>query len=138
MRFIQLVELVGFEKLFPIRSDVEATSITTPTTTTVQLLTVHQQMMRRYDFVMACNISDQTHHVVVVAGGGDLFEDGGDAKEEDVEEDVEEVAEGEAEHQLVEVLLDQLPRKPNDSRRVANNSKHPDNKLKRGVDDSHN
>ena len=80
----------------------------------------------------------KTHHVVVVAGGGDLFEDGGDAKEEDVEEDVEEVAEGEAEHQLVEVLLDQLPRKPNDSRRVANNSKHPDNKLKRGVDDSHN
>lgn len=76
--------------------------------------------------------------MVVVAGGGDLFEDGGDAKEEDVEEDVEEVAEGEAEHQLVEVLLDQLPRKPNDSRRVANNSKHPDNKLKRGVDDSHN
>ena len=53
--------------------------------------------------------------MVVVAGGGDVFEDGGDAKEEDVEEHIEEVAEGEAEHQLVEVLLDQLSRKPNDS-----------------------
>ena len=67
-----------------------------------------------------------------------VAEDAGKAEEEDAEEDVDDVAEGEAEHQLVEVLLDQLPRKPNDSRRVANNSKHPDNKLKRGVDDSHN
>ena len=39
----------------------------------------------------------------VVAGGGDLFEDGGHAKEEDVEENIEEVAECEAQHQLVEV-----------------------------------
>ena len=53
--------------------------------------------------------------MVVVACGGELFEDVGDAKEEDVEENIEEVAESEAEHQLVEVLLDQLPRKPNDS-----------------------
>lgn len=71
--------------------------------------------------------------MVVVAGGGDVFEDGGNAKEEDVEEHVEEVAEGEAEHQLVEVLLDQLSRKPNDSRRVAHHAKHPHKKLKRGV-----
>ena len=46
--------------------------------------------------------------MVVIAGVGDVFEDGGDAKEDDVEEHVEEVAEGEAEHKLVEVLLDQL------------------------------
>ena len=71
--------------------------------------------------------------MVVVAGGGDLFEDGWNSKEEDVEENIEEVAEREAEHQLVEVLLDQLPRKPNDSRCIANNSKHPHTKLKRGV-----
>ena len=50
----------------------------------------------------------RTHHMVVIAGVGDVFEDGGDAKEDDVEEHVEEVAEGEAEHKLVEVLLDQL------------------------------
>ena len=33
--------------------------------------------------------------MVVIAGVGDVFEDGGDAKEDDVEEHVEEVAEGE-------------------------------------------
>ena len=75
----------------------------------------------------------KTHHVVVVAGGADLFEDGGDGKEEYVEEDIEEVAESKAEHQLVKVLLDQLPRKPNYSRCIANHPKHTDTKLKKEV-----
>ena len=76
--------------------------------------------------------------MVVVAGGGDLFEDGGDGKEEYVEEDIEEVTESKAEHQLVEVLLDQLPRKPNYSRCVANHPKHSDTKLKESLHDSQN
>ena len=70
--------------------------------------------------------------MVVIAGVGDVFEDGGDAKEDDVEEHVEEVAEGEAEHELVEVLLDQLSRKPDDSRCIAHHSKQPHKQLKRG------
>ena len=70
--------------------------------------------------------------MVVIAGVGDVFEDGGDAKEDDVEEHVEEVAEGEAEHELVEVLLDQLSRKPDNSRCIAHHSKHPHKQLKRG------
>ena len=70
--------------------------------------------------------------MVVIAGVGDVFEDGGDAKEDDVEEHVEEVAEGEAEHKLVEVLLDQLSRKPDDSRCIAHHSKQPHKQLKRG------
>ena len=71
--------------------------------------------------------------MVVISGDGDVLEDRGNAKEEDVEEHVEEVAESEAEHQLVEVLLDQFPRKPNDSRCIAHHSKHPHKKLKGGV-----
>ena len=59
-----------------------------------------------------------------------VAEDAGKAEEEDAEEDVDDVAEGEAEHQLVEVPLDDLAREPQDSREVSNHPENTDEHLK--------
>ena len=58
-----------------------------------------------------------------------VAEDAGKAEEEDAEEDVDDVTEGEAEHQLVEVPLDDLAGEPEDSGEVADHPEHADKHL---------
>ena len=62
--------------------------------------------------------------MVICACFAHIAEDTGKAEEEDAEEDVDDVAEGEAEHQLVEVPLNDLAGEPKDSGEVSN---HPEN-----------
>ena len=64
------------------------------------------------------------YQIVVEIGTLDASEDIWKTKEEDTEENVEEITDSQTEHQLVEVTLDQLPRKPKYRTDVSNDSKY--------------